>query len=588
MQYRINDNNVENNIYDTQQGIIETFLKNRGVSDAERYMNLTNEVTNDYHLLDNVEDAVEIFNNVYEQAGHISILVDEDPDGYTSAAMIYLYIKQMNPDYPVRYIMHERAKAHGLTDDVEIPDDTELLIIADAGTNDADACKKLVDKGVKIIILDHHEKEVDNPYATIVNNQMSKNYPNKDFCGAGIVYKFLQALDEYYWQEYADDYLDLVALGNISDVMDMRSEETRFYTDLGLLNVKNKCLDALIKAQEYCIKGKVNIHNVQWYITPILNGCIRFGSLEEKELLFKAFIEQDEFFKYKKKATKDKPAEIIQESIYDRAARLCKNAKARQDKAKDKAVDEIIGQIHIDEGDKVVIFDTTEIMDSSLTGVVAIKIAEHFNRPCILLQRFSSDFYGGSARNVDHSPILSFKDVVNQITLLSGKGHANAFGIVDLRIEDLDETRIRMNKLLKDVVYDSTYIVDYILNSDDVSLSFVINMSMMEDLLAQGIDEPIIAVENIHLHKNDFEIFGKNSDTISFVINDVKFIMFKCKTGNKLYDWLQDAWEEDDEITFTIVGTPGINEYNGVKTPQITIKDVEVLENNTVEEDFEW
>lgn len=588
MQYRINDKNVENNIYDTQQGIIETFLKNRDVSDAERYMNLTNEVTNDYHLLDNIEDAVEIFNNVYEQTGHISILVDEDPDGYTSAAMTWLYIQKMHPGYPAICVMHKRSKAHGLTDDVEIPDDTELLIIADAGTNDADACKKLVDKGVKIIILDHHEKEVDNPYATIVNNQMSENYPNKDFCGAGIVYKFLQALDEYYWQEYADDYLDLVALGNISDVMDMRSEETRFYTDLGLLNVKNKCLDALIKAQEYSMNGKVNIHNIQWYITPILNGCIRFGSLEEKMLLFKAFIEQDEFFEYKKKATKDKPAETIQESIYDRAARLCKNAKARQDKAKDKAVDEIISQIHIDENDKVVIFDTTEIMDSSLTGVVAIKIAEHFNRPCILLQRFSADFYGGSARNIDHSPISSFKNIANEIELLSGKGHANAFGIVGLRVEDLDEARIRMNKLLKDVVYDSTYIVDYILDSDDVSLSFVVNMSKMEDLLAQGIDEPIIAVENIHLHKNDFEIFGKNSDTISFVINDVKFIMFKCKTGNKLYDWLQDAWDEDDEITFTIVGTPGINEYNGVKTPQITIKDVEVLENNTVEEDFEW
>lgn len=588
MQYRINDKNVENNIYDTQQCIIETFLKNRDVSDAERYMNLTDEVTNDYHLLDNIEDAVEIFNNVYEQAGHISILVDEDPDGYTSAAMTWLYIQKMHPGYPARCIMHKRSKAHGLTDDVEIPDDTELLIIPDAGTNDADACKKLVDKGVKIIILDHHEKEVDNPYATIVNNQMSKNYPNKDFCGAGIVYKFLQVLDEYYWQEYADDYLDLVALGNISDVMDMRSEETRFYTDLGLLNVKNKCLDALIKAQEYSMNGKVNIHNIQWYITPILNGCIRFGSLEEKMLLFKAFIEQDEFFEYKKKATKDKPAETIQESIYDRAARLCKNAKARQDKAKDKAVDEIISQIHIDESDKVVIFDTTEIMDSSLTGVVAIKIAEHFNRPCILLQRFSADFYGGSARNIDHSPISSFKNIANEIELLSGKGHANAFGIVGLRVEDLDEARIRMNKLLKDVVYDSTYIVDYILDSDDISLAFVVNMSKMEDLLAQGIDEPIIAVENIHLHKNDFEIFGKNSDTISFVINDVKFIMFKCKTGNKLYDWLQDAWDEDDEITFTIVGTPGINEYNGVKTPQITIKDVEVLENNTVEEDFEW
>ena len=109
--------------------------------------------------------------------------------------------------------------------------------------------------------------------------------------------------------------------------MDMRSFETRYFTDLGLLNINNKCLQALIDAQNYSMNGKVNIHNVQWYITPILNGMIRIGSQEEKELLFRAFIEQDEFFEYKKRATKDKPAEIIQESIYDRVARLCKNAK---------------------------------------------------------------------------------------------------------------------------------------------------------------------------------------------------------------------------------------------------------------------
>ena len=125
---------------------------------------------------------------------------------------------------------------------------------------------------------------------------MSDNYFNKDFCGAGVVYKFLQALDTETWNEFADDYLDLCALANISDVKDMRSFETRYITNLGLLNITNKCIQALIKAQDYSINGKVNIHNIQWYITPILNGMIRIGSSDEKELLFRAFIEKDEFF----------------------------------------------------------------------------------------------------------------------------------------------------------------------------------------------------------------------------------------------------------------------------------------------------
>ena len=161
--------------------------------------------------------------------------------------------------------------------------------------------------------------------------------------------------------------------------MDMRSFETRYLTDMGLLNIRNKCFKALVDAQDYSMSGKINIHNVQWYITPILNGMIRIGSPEEKELLFRAFIEQDEFFEYKKRATKDKPAETIQESIYDRAARLCKNAKSRQDKQKEKCVSQIAEIArHIPQEDKVVMIDTSDILDNGLTGVVAIKIAEMF------------------------------------------------------------------------------------------------------------------------------------------------------------------------------------------------------------------
>lgn len=201
---------------------------------------------------------------------------------------------------------------------------------------------------------------------------MSNNYSNKDFCGAGVVYKFLQALDAETWNEFADDYLDLCALANISDVMDMRSFETRYITNLGLLNITNKCFQALIKAQDYSINGKVNIHNIQWYITPILNGMIRIGSSDEKELLFRAFIEKDEFFEYKKRATKNKPVETIQESIYDRAARLCKNAKSRQDKMKEKgvkAISEVVDNLPID--DKLIMVDVSDL--KMLEMIIALR-----------------------------------------------------------------------------------------------------------------------------------------------------------------------------------------------------------------------
>ncbi len=589
MQYRLYEN--ANN--DTSN-VLKEVLKNRGVDDYHIYLDLDESVVIPYQKLDNIENAVCLFMTHFNNKNKIGVLVDEDPDGFCSASMMYSYIKKMDEDYPVEYILHERAKAHGLSDDVIIPSDIKLLIIPDAGTNDCEECKELSERGVDILMLDHHEKEEDNPYALIVNNQMSDNYENKNLCGAGIVYRFLQALDEENWNEFADDYLDLCALANISDVMDMRSFETRYLTDLGLLNINNKCFKALIDAQNYSMNGKVNIHNVQWYITPILNGMIRIGSQEEKELLFRAFIEQDEFFEYKKRATKDKPAETIQESIYDRAARLCKNAKSRQDKQKEKSVEqiaEIAQSIPFD--DKVVMIDTSDILDTGLTGVVAIKIAEMFNKPCILLNKFLDKktgkiTYGGSARNINHSPIDSFKDIVNSTNVFNfGKGHANAFG-VNLDLDKKDEAINVMNNILRDTEYDSTYRVDFILDIEDVSIKLITDLARFDDIICQGIEEPMLAIENISLTKDCFEIFGKNEDTVSFTIDEIKYIQFKCKEGNPLYDFLQNAWDENDCVTFNIVGKPSINEYNGVRTPQIIIEDVVVISTNSDSEDEDW
>ena len=67
-------------------------------------------------------------------------------------------------------------------------------------------------------------------------------------------------------------------------------------------------------------------------------------------------------------------------------------------------------------------------------------------------------------------------------------------------------------------------------------------------------------------------------------MNGIKCIQFKCKAGNKLYDFLQNAWDDNDSVTFNIVGKPSINEYNGVKTPQIVISDVNVI---SIEKDTE-
>ena len=537
-----------------------------------------------------------MFDQHFNAHDKIGILIDEDVDGLCSAAMMYMYIKDMDLEYPVTYIMHGKAKAHGLSADVTIPNDIRLLIIPDAGTNDCLQCNTLHEKyGMDVIILDHHEKEEtdgEHKYSIVINNQISKKYENKDLCGAGIVYKFLQALDDYYWNDFSDKYIDLCALANISDNMDIKSFETKYYIDCGLNNINNKCFKAFINAQDYSMHGHVNIHNIAWYITSIINGCVRFGSDEEKELLFQAFVETDETFEYKKRATKDKLAETIQESIYDRAARLCKNAKSRQDKAREKAMDIIMDDIDSESKDKVIIYDATGKIDTSITGVVAIKVADIVQRPVVLLQKHITGkhiTYGGSARNIDHSPIDSFKDIVNQTSVASGIGHANAFGIIGLPYDSKDKFQDELNNILKDVVYDATYYCDYIVNADDITISLINSLVQLEDYIGTGISEVMIAVTNLRLSAKDFQIIGKNSDTYKFVINDVEFVKFKCKEDDKILSWLNNHAGSSSKLEFEIVGKPSINLFNGIKTMQVIIEDANIIDEHIVDdEDDIW
>ena len=258
--------------------------------------------------------------------------------------------------------MHKRNKSHGLADcDYTIPDDAKLFIIADASTNDAKECNELIAKGIDCIVLDHHvgneveegdepaEAQIaENNNAIIVNNQLSPNYHNTDLSGAGIVYRFLQALDDYFWVFYADNFIDLCAIGNVADVMDIRSYETRYFIEKGLKNIQNPFIKALLEAQEFSTKGIVNIHNIAWFVAPVINAMVRVGSLEDRELMFKAFIGEYGEFPYTKRN-----GDVVTETLYQRAARLAKNAKSRQDNSKKKIIKEVKSQINLD--DKVLL-----------------------------------------------------------------------------------------------------------------------------------------------------------------------------------------------------------------------------------------
>ena len=557
--------------------VLNTVLANRGVSDVKAYMNLDDACVEDYNHLENIIEAIQCFKKHFNIDDKIAILVDCDPDGYTSAAMIYSYIKRQKPDYPVSYLIHHNNKAHGLakmdSGDFEIPVGTKLLIIPDAGTNDTEQCNRLIDDGVDVIIIDHHEMENvgHNNRAIIVNNQISDNYTNKALSGAGIVYEFLRAIDDLDWTTYAEEYLDLVALAQVSDVMDLRSFPTRYYVNQGLCQISNKMLNALIEAQDYSMKSKVNPTTVAWFITPILNAMIRIGSYEERELLFRAFIEDYEEFDYKKRSR-----EVIKENIYDRAARLCKNAKSRQDKIRDKLYSEL--ESMVDYNDKVSII-VAENTDPGIVGLSAMKLADSIKRPVVVLRDIGNGILGGSLRNYDNSPITDLKELLNQTGLFKAMGHANAAG-TEIAQSNLQTAKDILNEQLRDIVYDSSYLCDFIVDFEEMDIPFITDIDSYDWVWCTGIKEPIVAVTNISVNRDDMHLQGKNRDSITFEHEGVKYVMFKMSEDNELLQFVNNWGDDNDSIIFDAVVTCSVNAYEGVLQPQCIIKDINITTQN--------
>lgn len=487
---------------------------------------------------------------------------------------MYNYIKRLDPNYPATYIIHNNNKAHGLSKmgkgDFDLPDGVKLFIIPDAGSNDVSQLNWLVENGIDCICLDHHEIDdwVGECNAIIVNNQASENYTCKDFSGVGIVYEFLRALDDYYIYDYADDFIDLVAFGNISDVMSIKNYQTRYYIEKGMSNITNKFLKALDRAQEFSTKGEINIHNIAWYWTPICNSMIRIGSLEDRDLLFRAFIETDEIFPYKKRG-----GDIVDEDIYTRAARLCKNIKSRQDKMRDALCEKL--KTDVNPEDKVIMLAAPEGAEPGIIGLAAMRIADWAGKPSIILRDQGGGLYTGSCRNCNNSHVKDFKELINSTKLFEfAQGHPGACGCSILE-ENIVEAHEALNDALENVEYDNTIYCDFILDAEDIEADFILAIDQNKWIYGHGIEEPVVAVEGVKIALEDCYVMGANADSISMISGGLKYCKFKCKEHDDLLDFANGYIA--NELVLNVVGKVGINEYRGTRTFQFIIDDYEII-----------
>ena len=454
MNYRLRNNYSK----EPDKAIID-ILQDRGVKNVNAFINPTKANENNPYDLNNIKEAAEKLLYHLQRDSYICILQDSDNDGVCSAAMIWNYIKTIYPDANLYFTLHE-GKAHGLSDKIDYFLDEahfDLLIIPDAGSYDIKYFHQLREVGTEVICLDHHPMMFNDDgspiintctSAIVVNNQLSENYSNKDFCGAGITYKFCNVLDDYLHINLSHNFVDLAAVGNIGDMF-QGDPETRYIIKDGLANIKNEGLAAMIEAQSYSLKERaiypysLTPIDVAFYICPLINAIVRVGTMSEKECLFYALTDPYKELKSTKRGAKDGDTELAK----DQAARMAKNVKARQDRIKEKAINLVDFKIQkevLDENNLIIVeLDASDDIPNELTGLIAQNVVSKYNKPCFIVRRDSHNILKGSLRNngnfQDLPALRSVLESTGLFELLAGHENAAGLGIAASRNPSLLE-----------------------------------------------------------------------------------------------------------------------------------------------------
>lgn len=556
---------------------MQQILVNRGidVKDIEHYLKTSDADILNPDLLDNMEEGVKRLVSAIKNQEKMFLIVDCDADGFTASAALVNYIYKVFPSaMDLLSIQLHEGKEHGIEEkwlEEIVANEYKLVICPDASSNDYNQHKFLKDNGIDVLVLDHHDAEEVSENAIIINNQLS-DYPNKTLSGVGIVYKFCSKIDELMKIKEADTILDLVSLGMIADMMDMRNFETKHLIQKGLTRIENPFFKALVERQAYSIGETVTPIGVAFYIAPLINATIRVGTQNEKEVMFKAMLNHCAYdmIPSTKRGEKGKT-----EAVVVQAVRNATNVRNRQKKARDNGfeyVEQIIAANNLDKN-KIIVVQVSEDLDKNLTGLIANQLMAKYQKPVLLVRETDEGLLQGSARGYDKSELKDLKSFLLESGFMEyAEGHAAAMG-VGIYKDKVNALVDYSNTVLANYDFSACYDVDYEYMSNDFKAQDIIDIGSMKSLWGKGVDEAMVVIKGIKITSNNITLMSANKNpTIKITLqNGTSLIKFGASQAE--FESLKSSGYTEIDV----IGTCAINEWQGMITPQILIKDYEVV-----------
>ena len=561
--------------FEANLSAIEQVLVNRGINlkNINHYLNTTDEDILDPKLISNINEGAKMLVKHISANDKVFLQIDSDCDGFTSAATFINYLNCIFPSFAknnITYRIHT-GKQHGLILDT-IPKDVKMVIALDASSNDFDEHKALAEMGIDVLVIDHHEADMISENACIINNQLC-DYPTKSLSGVGMVYKFCSYIDELMGTAHANQFLDIVALGMIADMMSLKDFETKHLISLGLSNIRNPYFKGMIAKNEYSLRDGITPIGVAFYIAPYVNATIRMGTQEEKLMLFESMLD---FKGYELIPSTKRGCTGQKETRVEQACRNCTNIKNKQTKARDAAletIEQIIKEKDLLKNKILAIRLEAMSIDRNLTGLIANQLMAKYQRPVLLLNR-TEDGWEGSGRGYDKSKFDNLREFLKESGLVMyAEGHANALG-AGITEASFDDFITYSNDTLANFDFTPCYKVDFIFNANDFNGNDIVEIAEYKSLWGQEVDEPYVVVEHINVHADNIKLMSADKNpTLKITLpNGTSLIKFKSSKEE-----FESFNSKTGCITINIVGRCERNMWNGIITPQIIVEDYEIV-----------
>ncbi|BAL62056.1 single-stranded-DNA-specific exonuclease RecJ [Melissococcus plutonius] len=515
----------------------------RNETALKKFLSPTLEDIYDPLLMNDMKKAIQRIQTAVENGERILIYGDYDTDGITSTVLMKEAIESIGGD--VDFFLPNRF-IHGYGPNKEIfkekiEQGIQLIITVDNGVAGHEAIQLAQEKGVDVIITDHHELPVSLPqaYAIVHPRHPDGKYPFDDLAGVGVAFKVASALLE----EPPVEFLDLVALGTIADLVSL-TDENRVLVKIGLVILQKseriglKCLIEKSGLKQETISEE----DIGFSLAPRLNAIGRLGEAGPGVQLLATFDDQEA----------------------EQLATMIDEKNNQRKKLVSTVTEEALQQINPNDPIHII---AKEEWPEGILGIVAGKIVQETGKPTIVLTiDAAKKLAKGSARSI---PAINLYEVLNEkrAWLTSFGGHAMAAGLT-LSVENIILLKEYLFYCMKQQTINldekQEILIDMPIPVAEVSLALIKRLQLLapfgtknaaplflfQDSMIQNVQQ--IGVNNNHLK---FQLKDKQ-----LVLDAIAFQMGKDK-------------DEFSNTQVTIVGKLGINEWRGNCKPQVLVTD---------------